>query len=114
MIGGGEYFREQNITFIPKTPRKARKVDLNPSATYRDPITITINNNNKGFPRVLIFRDCFFDKIIPFLSEHFQYSRYYWQSWNPDTPIEEIINTVQPDLVIEEKVERFFKLPKSP
>ena len=112
MMGGGDYFREQNITLIPKKPRKARKVDYNPLGTYKDPFAMKQENND--LPRVIVFRDCFFDEIMPFLSEHFHYSRYYWQSWNPDTPIAEMINEVQPDIVIEEKVERFLKLPKSP
>lgn len=114
MMGGADYLREWNVTLIPKTPRKARKVDMNPSATYREPISITLNNEKNELPRILVFRDCFFDKIIPFLSEHFQYSKYYWQSWNPDTPIADIISEVRPDVVIEEKVERFLKFPKSP
>jgi hypothetical protein len=112
MMGGVDFFKEQNVILVPNKPRKARKVDQDPSATYRDPVALKQESN--GLPRVIVFRDCSFDKIIPFLSENFQYSRYYWQSWNPDTPIEEMINTVRPDIVIEEKVERFLKFPKSP
>ena len=112
MMGGGDYFREQEVTLIPKKPRKTRKVDYNPSGTYRDPFAMKQGNND--LPRVIVFRDCFFDEIIPFFSENFQYSRYYWQSWNPDTPIAEMINSDRPDIVIEEKIERFLKLPKSP
>jgi len=112
IMGGADFFREQNITLEPKNPRKARKVDINPSATYRDPFSMRKENTDKL--RLIVFRDCFFDKIIPFLSENFQYSKYYWQSWNPDTPIAELINTVRPDIVIEERVERFLKYPKSP
>ena len=112
MLGGVDYFREQNIILVPNKPRKARKVDFNPSATYKD--TFAMKQENTDLPRVIVFRDCFFDKIIPFFSEHTQYSKYYWQSWNPDTPIGDIIDTVRPDIVIEEKIERFLKLPKSP
>jgi len=112
MIGGADFIKEKDIFLIPKEPRKARKVDYNTSGNYKDSFGMKMENYN--MPRVIIFRDCFFDKIIPFLSEHFEYSKYYWQSWNPDTPIAEMIITVRPDIVIEEKVQRFLKLPKNP
>ena len=112
MMGGANFFREKNIIMVPNKPRKARKVDYNPSATYRDPFAMELDNTD--LPRVIVFRDCFFDKIIPFLSENCQYSKYYWQSWDPDTPITEMINTVRPDIVIEEKAERFLKFQNSP
>ena len=112
MMGGADFFSEQKTILVPNKSRKARRVDYNTTNTFKDPFAMKLEDTN--LPRVIVFRDCFFDKIIPFLSEHFEYSRYYWQSWNPDTPITEIIKTVQPDIVIEEKVERFLKLKKNP
>lgn len=112
MMGGADFFREQNVLLVPKKPRKARKVDFHPSGTYKDPFAMELESTY--LPRVVVFRDCFFDNVIPYISEHTQYTKYYWQSWNPDTPIEDIINTVRPDIVIEEKIERFLKYPKSP
>jgi hypothetical protein len=47
--------------------------------------------------------------VAPFFAEHFSYSRYYWQYWDSQTPIEEILSITKPDIVIEEIVERFVK-----
>jgi len=56
--------------------------------------------------RALVFRDSFFSRIEPFLSENFQQVLYLWQSYDQKI-VERLIHNFRPDLVIEEKVERF-------
>jgi hypothetical protein len=56
--------------------------------------------------RAVVFRDSFFSRIEPFLSENFQQVLYLWQSFDQKI-VERLINNFHPDLVIEEKVERF-------
>ena len=68
-----------------------------------------MEQEDPGLPRALVFRDSFLTAVIPFLSENFQYSKYYWNNWDADTPIAEMIASVRPDIVIEEVVERLIK-----
>lgn len=112
MIGGAEFLREKDTILVPRERRKAETVLYKPSGSYKYELDTKLDN--EGYPRALVFRDCFFTKIIPFLSEHFQYSKYYWQSWDPDTGISDMIDKYRPDLVIEERVERYLKFPTSP
>lgn len=112
MIGGADFIKEQNIFLVPKIPRRAKQIENNLPGRYNIPFSM--NQDNTYLPRAVVFRDCFFTEIIPYFSEHFQYTRYYWQMWDTDTPITEIINTVRPDIVIEQKVERFLKYPETP
>jgi len=56
--------------------------------------------------RALVFKDSFFNMIQPFFSENFQQVVYLWQDYDQKT-VERLIDTLHPDLVIEERVERF-------
>jgi len=56
-----------------------------------------------NLPRAIILRDSYADWMIPFLSEHFAESLFIWTR-NLD---EKVIDSFQPDLVIEEVVDRF-------
>jgi hypothetical protein len=70
--------------------------------------------NGKGQLRVLILHDSFFNTISPFTSESFQEAFYIWQYYDMTTleffnrkNFSALLDMYQPDLVIEETVERF-------
>ncbi|MGD9973728.1 MAG: hypothetical protein AB7S77_11775 [Desulfatirhabdiaceae bacterium] len=54
----------------------------------------------------IVFRDSYFNFILPFLSEHFGKIIYIWDQYN-HTMVKQLIRDIQPDLVIEEILERF-------
>jgi hypothetical protein len=62
-----------------------------------------------SLPRALVFRDSFFSSVAPFFAGHFHFSRYYWDYWNSGTPMEEMVRSAKPDIVIEEVAERSVK-----
>jgi hypothetical protein len=61
-------------------------------------------------PRALVFRDSFFDALIPLVSEQFQYTRYLRKHWDQTVPIRELVRECRPDVVIEEFAERRIKM----
>jgi alginate O-acetyltransferase complex protein AlgJ len=111
MIGGVDFLKEQTILLEPKKPRKAKIVDFKPPLaykyTYKKPYAT--EKKDTGLPRILVFHDSFFTNLALFLSEQCQYTGYTWQSWKKDMPIKEMIKINRPDIVIEEKAERFLK-----
>lgn len=111
VIGGVDFLTEQIITLEPYKQKKAKIADFNPSWTYKNKYQkpYAMEQEDIYLPRVLVFHDSFFTTIVQYLAEKSQYSVYTWQSWNKDTPITEMININRPDIVIEEKAERFLK-----
>lgn len=105
MIGGLEFLSDDQYNFTPKKTFTTTLVEKNKK--QRDPFTIEKNDNR--LPRAVIFRDSFFTALVPFIAENFRGSRYYWQRWDAQTPMVEIIGRHRPDIVIEEVVERNFK-----
>ncbi len=70
--------------------------------------------NRKGQLRVLVLHDSFFNTIRPFTSETFRQGLYVWQYYDTSTleffnqdHLTRLLDIYQPDLVIEETVERF-------
>lgn len=62
----------------------------------------------------LVFRDSFFTRLRPFLSEHFTRTVYTTALPEIDT-MEQLVEKYSPDVVLEERVERYLKvLPKAP
>ncbi|MEO1712069.1 MAG: DHHW family protein [Bacteroidota bacterium] len=53
--------------------------------------------------RLLIFRDSFTSALVPFISRHYSEVYFMWSDFR-----EEVIWEVEPDVVIEAKVERYF------
>ena len=109
LVGGYEFLKEEKIYLVPRKGRKAHMAEVN--SDDREPFAMS--QDDKRLPRALVFRDSFFNDIIPFISEQFQYARYYWQRWDDETPIREIIEETRPDIVIEEVVERKIKFDKT-
>lgn len=56
----------------------------------------------------LIFRDSFFTKLQPYISQYFQTSTYIWKKMNLKQA-DEYINKHKPDIVIEEWVDRYLQ-----
>lgn len=75
-----------------------------PYAQNKKPIVY--EQRDHTLPKAVIFRDSFSTALVPFLSEHFQRSVYYWQ-----LPIDyQVIENEKPDIVIQEIVGREFPL----
>jgi len=106
LLGGADFFKEEHYDLIPKRARLASRVEMNSA----DPRTYAMRQDNRRLPRALVFRDSFFDEIIPFMSEHFQYIRYYRQHWDGSIPITDVVAETHPDIVIEEFAERRIKM----
>ena len=105
-------------------------LDWDPSFRIKDPCakelrffndTTTKSNFEKNFQpfakgckksnlRAIVIRDSMFTDVEPFLSEHFKTVVYIWRvpPWNitTDQMILQLIQYIQPDIIIEEKVER--------
>ena len=103
MIGGTEFLEDSEFDFQPIKPFASYVGDWN---NFKD---FAMKRNDASLPRVLLFRDSFADALQPFLSENFQYVKYYWRRWDSETSIHAMIHDVKPDIVIEEFVERFVK-----
>jgi len=67
----------------------------------------------KASLRAVVFRDSFFIPIVDLLSEHFEQVVYVWDWYDKDT-MKKLIRIVNPDIVIEEHVERFLYTQFSP
>ncbi|MDH4228150.1 MAG: hypothetical protein OEW11_00195 [Nitrospirota bacterium] len=55
--------------------------------------------------RVLVLRDSFGTRLMPFLSENFRQAAYVWSRFDPEL-VDQMIAAFHPDLIIEESVER--------
>jgi len=105
LVGGSEFITETGIYLVPKKARLAREIEVNAGEK-----SITTWQGDVDLPRALVFRDSFFDGIMPFFSEQFQYVKYFRRHWDDSVPIASIIKDVQPDVVIEEFMERRLKM----
>jgi hypothetical protein len=56
--------------------------------------------------KAVVFRDSYFNFILPFLSEHFGEIIYIWEQYNHEIA-SQLIQAIGPDIVIEEILERF-------
>jgi hypothetical protein len=105
MIGGSDFLSEENYIFAPKKPFSAKMIEKEQGR--RDPFTMT--KVGTALPRAIIFRDSFFTAMVPFVAEHFSVSRFIWERWNSRTQMDEILDEFNPDIVIEETVERLIE-----
>jgi alginate O-acetyltransferase complex protein AlgJ len=105
MIGGGGLLSDIQYFFTPKKAFSATVVEKN-----KKPLDLfTMENRDDSLPRVVIFRDSFFTALVPFIAESFRRSAYYWERWDTETPMVEIIGRHRPDIVLDEVVERILK-----
>ena len=112
MLALGDLFPEDRVTFIPKTPRRAVEVPDTVAPPVLFQPTVVMETGDASLPSLVMFRDSFAHELIPFLAEHFNRSVYLWPY--PSTPRETrgfdraAIESLKPDLVIDEFVERYF------
>ncbi|KHK01076.1 alginate O-acetyltransferase AlgX-related protein [Desulfovibrio sp. TomC] len=112
MLALNDLFPEEQVTFVPQTPRLAKEVDnvVAPKSLFQP--TVVTETGDASQPSVVVFRDSFAHELIPFLSENFSRAVYLWPY--PSTPREMrvfdwgAIDSVKPGLVIDEFVERYF------
>jgi hypothetical protein len=98
MLGLKGILSEQDIEFIPNTPRRAI-VDSTQRSSQANFVTV---NKTTG-PKAVAFRDSFTVALQPLLSEHFSSIRYVWtqefeRKW---------IDRDRPDIVLQLFTERF-------
>jgi alginate O-acetyltransferase complex protein AlgJ len=105
MMGAREDRSDAGYFFTAKRPPQA--IVSEKGEKPRDPFTV--EKKVAGLPRAVIFRDSFFTGMIPFVAEHFSSSRYIWSRWDSQIPMEDILASYHPQIVIEEEVERIIK-----
>ncbi len=92
------YFEEMNPVFTLK--RHPDQVQYLGTDGYPRQTVRTRNEHCGNTLKVLVFRDSFFTKLIPFFSSHFYEVTYIWGHG------EKYVEQLRPDLVIEAYVER--------
>jgi len=70
---------------------------------YRRPFNTTCND--RGLPRMVMFRDSFATELVPFLSEHFQHAIFEWRRFDRRM-VDWLVSRQHPHLFIEEVAER--------
>ncbi len=110
-----DQYQEEYFQLIPNVARQAIlegspsiELSLNPDDGFADyiylaqPLFASVCPSGE-IPRGVMFRDSFAQPVMPFLAEHFQRMVYKVGSMKFDA---ELIKTEQPDVVIQEMVER--------
>jgi len=64
---------------------------------------------DKSKLQAVVFRDSFFETIIPFIADDFNRLAYFWKQYDHSI-MKKIIEQQKPQIVIEEMVERFLIL----
>lgn len=78
-----------------------------PSATTLRMLTVTCEG---GKGTALVFHDSYMQQIMPFMSPLFERVVYIWDNPDDDVFVRMVLQE-KPDVVIEERVERFFRTP---
>lgn len=98
---------ETRRPFMVKSPcaKRKNKIDFPLPIKEKELPPFSTECENASL-KVLVFRDSFFTALIPFFSEHFREVIYSWDPFYQDE-IEAIVTKIQPDIVVEQSVERF-------
>src|SRR5271157_3230122 len=108
MLGLEYYLPEEYIDLQPRKPRQARKLaETGDSGSPGRSVTpsrpnIVFELPGTRLPRAVMFRDSFAEALMPLLAEHFRRITFSWQY----TLNKELVEREQPDIVIQEMVER--------
>jgi alginate O-acetyltransferase complex protein AlgJ len=98
MLALGRWMHEDNLMLIPRTPRLARVTEPARFDPGFNEGRVVTEIPDRTLPRLLVFRDSYFNALIPFVSEHFSRAVYMWQyEIEPN-----LIAAEQPDVVIQE------------
>jgi hypothetical protein len=101
-----DHYPEAMSELLPRTPRSAVTIEESkPSEGYGIGSRLVRETARPELPSAVVFHDSFVPAgLEPLLSEHFRRVVYLWQNeFDVDTIARE-----RPDLVVEEKVERYF------
>lgn len=105
MLSMSDSLKEERYVLAPKKEIKAKD---GAQGNYQDPsypgrkAVIKVTNDN-NLPNLVMFRDSFSTALIPYLSENFNRSSYFWtHSFVPEVILKE-----KPNIVILETVERY-------
>ncbi len=93
-------------TLIPKhnCSNYSKKVQKNKITKNRRNVIILKNDDPLNCQKIVVFRDSYFEALIPFFASTFSETILVWGNFS--TPV---VNTYKPDIVIEANVERLFR-----
>jgi hypothetical protein len=107
MLSMSDSLKEEKYVLVSKKEIKAKDGSI---GNYQDPSapgmpTVIKVTNDKNLPKLVMFRDSFSTSLIPYFSENFCRSSYFWtSSFKPEVILKE-----KPNIVILETVERFIQ-----
>ena len=114
MLGLSKGIPEHNYFMRIKTPCAENLFqNIFPDAPKDLDGSIIVKGCHKNKIRAVVFRDSFFSMIEPFLSEHFEIIFYVWDRYNYPI-LQTLITKLHPDIVIEERSERYLSIVPSP
>jgi alginate O-acetyltransferase complex protein AlgJ len=102
MMGLQASLRETELSLRPKQPRVARVLVPAGAAPDAEVGKLITEVAGSELPRAVVFRDSFFSRVAPFLSEHFSRVAYHWQN-NFDS---KIVSEERASVVVQEIVGR--------
>jgi alginate O-acetyltransferase complex protein AlgJ len=79
MMGLDDIIPEEDLQLVPRTPRRARVVDVTRPDPKWNIARIVMGVDDASLPSVMVFRDSFGSALVPFLAEHFRHSTFLWQ-----------------------------------
>jgi hypothetical protein len=106
LVGGDEEITEDQVSLEPRAPLHAHLVGRQDAESK----SLSMQQDAPELPRALVFRDSFFDALVPMMSEQLQYARYLRKHWDQKVPITALVKECRPDVVIEEFAERRIKM----
>jgi len=115
IVAGGEitamlalpdsFFEEEIIKLVPKKERTFEFMKGHDATRGQYIMWVTTKNKNPNLPKLLMYRDSFATRLIPYLSENFSHSIYKWDfSFETD-----LIKQEKPDIVIHQVEERYLE-----
>lgn len=102
MLGVSALLRERSVYLEPRAPRRARLLEPPTLREGYEVARVVTEVPDPRLPRLVMFRDSFATRLIPFLSEHFSRAVYQWQN---DVDLD-LVAQERPALVIHEMVGR--------
>ena len=106
ILGLQDIYSENIPLYYPHNVNAQEKHGMMPLEFNTSSFFIMETKNEKA-PRALMFRDSFTLPLVPFLSENFSSIEFLCQRWDGNTAICDLIERQQPDVIIEEVVERY-------
>lgn len=101
---------EESYRDLDNSPRCAQSTpfDYQFSNLKKNPKAVSLSRKCADAKlKALVFRDSFFASLEPYFSENFSQVIYLWKYYDQKN-VEELLKIFKPDIVIEEKLERFF------